>query len=750
MKHLLLPVLCAGVLFVGCSKVETVGTTTPDEGTLIDVVLNGEADATTTKVSYTADADNSQFVFSWNMGDEVSICVPNTTGNDNQKFIADKAEATSTLSGQLATWDSPNTLYAIYPYNALGYEISNGTISYSMENQNIDVSSSNVFDNGLMVSLASNATASSADNYSVSALSFKQVMAFYQLTLTDISDTESITEVGFTSTSDAFVTSATIDLSSATYTSTASSSSISATISGAEGTSATINFALLPVDLSDSAVTLYIKTVGGGVIKSYTKSFDSGVNFERNCFVYNSNGALSLSSDFAVELTDEVSLSEITAGNYPSGDTWVITDASATTVDFEGLKAALSTIYSYDSSRGISLEFPNISSIPSEALYEKINVVSVSAPVATFIGESAFRSSTSSSSRSRLTSINFPMAATVSNYAFYYCSNLTTISLPEATYIGSNAFYYCSNLTAISLPEALSIDVSAFHHCSNVTTISLPKATSIGAYAFYYCSNLTTTSLPEVISIGENAFRNCSNLTIISLPKAMSIGSSAFGSCSNLITISLPEATSIGSFAFVSCSNLTTISLPLATTIDSNAFQDCTNLISASAPTATTINGSSFTGCSSLESVTLSKATTIGNNSFYNCSKLLTLSLPEATSIGSSAFYGCISLTTASIPKTTTLSNSAFYACDALKTLEWATDSEAILKSVGTDIFRINSSETNEGNITLTIGTQNSSCVNGSTLTYSNVSYIFNKIIVSGGESSSITASSENASTKAW
>lgn len=138
----------------------------PDEGTTIDVIIGSEAtDATTTKVSYTSNSDGSEFAFCWHSGDEISVSVPDATGNTNNKFCADASTNTSTLSGQLASWAGVYNLYAIFPYKSSGYSVTSGTIYHSLADQEIDASSSNSFDNGLMVAMAYDATAVSSDDY---------------------------------------------------------------------------------------------------------------------------------------------------------------------------------------------------------------------------------------------------------------------------------------------------------------------------------------------------------------------------------------------------------------------------------------------------------------------------------------------------------------------------------------------------------------------------------------------------------
>ncbi|MFR9586118.1 MAG: leucine-rich repeat protein [Rikenellaceae bacterium] len=480
------------------------------------------------------------------------MTIPSTTGNSNGKFTIDNQAATSTLTGQIITWDDEAAVYAIYPYTSSGYTVSNDAISYSITDQAIDASSSYNFENGLMVAYVSGATTTSTGSYNIPDLVFSQVMSFYQLELCDIPDSEDITEISLQCDSELFTTSATVDLPTATVTALTQSTTVSAAVSGVEGSEATINFALLPVDLSDVAVTLSIKTESDGNSKSYSKVFDSGVNFAQNSFIYNLSGAISLSSDFSIELlSGDVTLADIEANIYPTGNSWRIIDSSATTDDFEGLKAALSTIYSKDSSREISLTFPNLDGFPENALYEAVNVATIEAPLATTLG----------------------------SYAFYGCSALETILLPEATSIGYGACWYCTNLSNPSISKVITIDDYAFAECNEIISATLSCATSIGYAAFGSCKKLTSISCPLVTSIDTRAFQYCSSLETIDFPKVKTIGSWAF-EYTALKAISLPEATTISSYVFQGCSDLVSAYLPKVTSISSYAFHSCSSLTS--------------------------------------------------------------------------------------------------------------------------------------------------------------------------
>ncbi|MFI3299647.1 MAG: leucine-rich repeat domain-containing protein, partial [Rikenellaceae bacterium] len=175
---------------------------------------------------------------------------------------------------------------------------------------------------------------------------------------------------------------------------------------------------------------------------------------------------------------------------------------------------------------------------------------------------------------------------------------------------------------------------------------------------------------------------------------------------------------------------------PKATTIEQQAFYQCSSLTSADFPEATTIERYAFSGCSKLSSVNFPLVTSIG---YYY----------KSSSAGY-AFEGCVSLKSAAFPSVTAIYQYTFYGCDALTSLDLATNEDCVLSTLDVDVFRINDTQTQEGNITLNIGTANSSNVSGNTLTVSGNSYTFSKINVTGGSQSELTASSPNGNGVAW
>ncbi|MFR9548356.1 MAG: leucine-rich repeat domain-containing protein [Rikenellaceae bacterium] len=536
---------------LSCSKSSsdidtTPDTTTPEVGTTINVVISTEAPSAT-KVSYTSNSDGSEFAFSWNSGDEISVAVPAASDNTNSKFTAESSTSTANLSGQVVSWEGSCDLYAIFPYKSSGYSVSSsGTFTHSLASQTVDASSNNSFENSLMVAVASDATAVSDEDYYIPTLSFQQVMSFYQLSLKDIPTDETIVEIGFEASNNIFVESATVDLTSAELSNKTMTSAISASVSNTSGTTATLNFALFPVDLSSQSVTMYVKTMTTDGYNQYSKEFNPAANFERNTFIHHGE-ELSLSDFDGSEVADFM-LADFSSTSYPTGDTWIIADnGSPSYEEFEGLRAALNAV-----GEQISLSFPYIESFPEYALEYMENLVSISADLATEISGGAFQYCTN------LSSVTLPNATYIREYAFCDCCSLSLVSLPEATTIEIWAFAYC-NLSSVSLPKATTIGDSAFISCSELSSVSLPEATTIGSYAFAFCSTLSSVNLPEVTTVGENTFRECHELITISLPEAVVVRNEAFCACEQLDTLSLPKVKFMMLGAIAECYSLSTL-----------------------------------------------------------------------------------------------------------------------------------------------------------------------------------------------
>ncbi|MFI3323862.1 MAG: fimbrillin family protein [Rikenellaceae bacterium] len=354
---------------------------------------------------------------------------------------------------------------------------------------------------------------------------------------------------------------ATCNLSTQTYTATGNSTTITSiqdvdtkykSIIAPQEVSANTLFATLTVgDQVYEWTTLEAMTFESGYQYSYIWDLDIN-NFIPEGIINEWEGTEGeASTDIAYSRLDDYS-----ATSYPStATTWIIYDVYASTDGCDGLRDALNTISRSEvDTREISLEFPNLVSVPDEAL----------------------RSTGSSS---------------------------------------SNHTNYSTCLVSISLPSAISIGSYAFYPCTSLNNVYLPKVLSVGSTAFSGCSSLLSLTLESIVSVGSSAFKSITNLVSVSLPNAVTIGSSAFSSCSNLISVSLPNAIFLESSAFSSCSQLIDIYIPNVTTINTSTFSGCSSLISLSIPKFTTFSGGSsgslsttsspFYSCSDLMYVTI-------------------------------------------------------------------------------------------------------------------------------------------------
>ena len=184
----------------------------------------------------------------------------------------------------------------------------------------------------------------------------------------------------------------------------------------------------------------------------------------------------------------------------------------------------------YGSSSSISFEVVKIRNYCFES---KGNIVEANFPNCTTIGSNAFYRCSS------LQSANFPVCTSIGNWAFYYCSSLQSANFPVCTSIGNRAFYYCSSLQQVSFPNCSTIVNEAFNNCTKLQSTNFPNCTTIGNQAFCSCKSLQSVSFPVCTTIGNQAFWGCLKLQSASFPVCTSIGGSAFGLCSSLSALYL-------------------------------------------------------------------------------------------------------------------------------------------------------------------------------------------------------------------
>lgn len=305
-------------------------------------------------------------------------------------------------------------------------------------------------------------------------------------------------------------------------------------------------------------------------------------------------------------------------------------------------------------------------------------------------------------------------------------TTLKSITLPkDVTVIGERAFVYCTALETITSQTVTSVGRHAFRHCSSLSSASFPVATLIDEYAFYDCGSLSSVSFPVGDTINKHAFMNCSSLKSVSFPMVTYINDYGFYNCTSLYSVSFPVVSKIGDAVFYQCTSLYNPEFKVATSVGQYAFYGCTKLSQVKLPVVETLGRSALRSCDNLSTVDYPMLTTIGAETFLNCTSLSTLELPAVTTSGSYAFSNCSSLTSISLPVISVIDSYSFGGCSSLTQISLATDSQLTSSTMVFNSF------SNSAEVTLTLGSTNSSMVNGNVFTDSyGVSTTFLEIVL--------------------
>ncbi len=556
---------------------------------------------------------------SFESGDQISVFAleGETSFAENVAYLYTGSLFASSSPITYASSDQLLSFYAIYPYSdsaatAFDFEIAT--------DQTTDVESSDLL------------VASVADSHELTPdLQFKHKFAKINVNVEGVEDVEvAVTAMNLVS----------CDVVADTYEGSGNTTAITPVVTGEGSYSAIVapqtiysTGVFVSVSFNGTTVSWVPESnieIKSGYMYTCSVSIESGeVTFAGMIESWNDGG--DLSGDIE-EAADGTYLADFSATSYPEEDVWVISDTTAQTADFLGFSAALVALES--SGRQISVEFPNLESIPSDAMFGDASaasisasvLVSITADVATSIGESAF------SGASKLATLNAPMVVSVGSYAFSSCKSLSTVSLPLAETVGMYAFYNCSSLETIDAEAVLSVDYYGFA-LSGLKAINMPVATTLGESAFRDCNSLVDVNLPLASDIGKAAFITNDALVSISLPSAVTLSSGVFSACESLESVDLPVATVVGYELCSWAEKVSTVNMPGVTALENFALWHCD---------LKTLTLATLDGC---------KLTSIASNALYTTSDVnLTLGIENADLVdGNTLTVGDFSSTFASI-----------------------------------------------------------------------------------------------------
>ncbi len=488
-------------------------------------------------------------------------------------------------------------------------------------------------------------------------------------------------------------------------------SDIDASIS-TESTTSSVKFNILPFEVGAGEsveVNLYLEDATGAsytVPSSVSNSGSTAVAFNRATY-----NTLKVTADLetAVSTSATMTLSEISADNIPTVDTWIFTDESATAVaTYAGLQAALAAI---GDTREISIIFPNLSGkMPNYAMWGVSNGIGTSdAP-------------TETQSSYALVSISAPNVTEVGNYAFASFRNLKNIDMPLLATTNTGSFYYCTALESISLPAATSLGGSSFKNCSSLTSAYLPAIETAGTNLFNAAAltylELATNAGTTLSSINSNSFGTSANINLVlgeanaelvtgttltaggksATFKSITIGDNLYLSILAIDADNIPdsdtwtivdETIAVGNYAGL-CAAIQKLSLegerkislefPYLTSFINSAMSadssvDLTNvdmsaLVSVYAPEALSIGNTSFRGCNGLVTIDAEKVESVGQNGMAYCYSLTDVNLPSATSLAGAAFTYCTSLVDIELESVESILYAAFRYCTSLESVK--------------------------------------------------------------------------------
>lgn len=196
------------------------------------------------------------------------------------------------------------------------------------------------------------------------------------------------------------------------------------------------------------------------------------------------------------------------------------------------------------------------------------------------------------------------------------------------------------------------------------------------------------------------------------------------------IELRLPNMTEIPDYAIYGEKRVATPSIKSIDAIvsgEKSGVEPLQALKSVDAPVAVSLGDFAFYGCENMSSFSAPQLNKVGRASLYECSGLTSISLPELMSVGELSFAYCSQLESVVLPKVKQIDALAFHVCHSLRTLDLATDSGAVLESVGgSDKGAFFNASTPE--VVLTLGEGNKDLVSSNSLNVDSYNIQFKEI----------------------
>ena len=297
----------------------------------------------------------------------------------------------------------------------------------------------------------------------------------------------------------------------------------------------------------------------------------------------------------------------------------------------------------------ILLRYSSITTLPSSAFTECINIVNIKLPDSlTSIGAYCFYGCTG------LKKFIYPKnVRKIQAYCFHGCSNIERIYFKGPVGIDAGNQYQfkgCNKLRHVYFNNIQQLCNSSFYGTKNWQLFYHPCSQTQDCHLYFNNEEVFDITIPDGFSTLNNSnFAFCKHITAVTFSSDVrTIGNATFYACTGLSELNLPpQLRQIRDYTFAGCTGLTgTIEIPnTVSSMGQFCFYNCTNFTGLSLPTSLeTIPINCFDNCKSLSALTIpDNIKTISNNAFTNCSGIIgSILIPDSVkSIGQYAFSGC-------------------------------------------------------------------------------------------------------------